>query len=117
MEASYTPEQMKQFEELGRSIPRDEIDAIEDGWTALLADVRANHGLDPASPAATALADRWEELTARTTRHYQAHPELLEAIRANYVRGAFEGTERAPQAADVAFIERVKRARPGAATD
>ena len=116
MDASYTPEQMKQFEELGRSIPRDEMDAIQDGWTALLADVRANRDLDPASPAATELADRWDELTARTTGHYQQHPELLEAIRANYERGAFEGTDRAPQAADFAFIERVKQARRGTAS-
>ena len=117
MAASYTPEQMKQFAELGRSIPRDEIDAIQDGWTALLADVRANRDLDPASPAAGELADRWDELTARTTRHYQAHPELVEAIRANYERCAFEGADRAPQAADFAFIERVKQARPEATTD
>ncbi|MDP9357923.1 MAG: hypothetical protein M3R02_22080 [Chloroflexota bacterium] len=76
----------------------------------------ADAGLDdPADPRAQALAERWNALTERTTRHYQQHPELLEAVRANYERGAFEGTGRAPQQADFAFIERIKAARPGTA--
>ena len=67
--------------------------------------------LDPADPRAQALADRWDELTERTTSHYRKYPELAEAIRANYERGAYEGFDRAPQQADFAFIERVKAAR------
>ncbi len=79
----------------------------------LLAEVRANRDLDPASPAA-ALAERRDSLQARTMAHYAAHPELMQAISANYERGAFEGHDRAPQAADFAFIERVKQARAAA---
>lgn len=112
METYYTPEQMQQFEALGRAIPAEEIAAIQEDWSTLLADVRANRDLDPADPTAQALAERWDALTERTTRHYQQHPELLEAIRANYERGAFEGTDRAPQQADFAFIERIKTSRP-----
>ena len=111
METLYTPEQMKQFAELREATPQEEMAAVEEGWTALLAEVRATLDLDPPTPQARALAERWEALTERTTRHYQQHPELLEAIRANYERGAFEGFDRAPQAADFAFIERVKAAR------
>ena len=47
MEKHYTPEQMKQFEELRNEIPAEEIKAVEEAWTALLADVRAAHSLDP----------------------------------------------------------------------
>ena len=111
METLYTPEQMKQFAELREATPQEEMAVVEEGRTALLAEVRANRDLDPTTPQARALAERWEALTERTTRHYQQHPELLEAIRANYERGAFEGFDRAPQAADFAFIERVKAAR------
>ena len=111
MESYYTPEQMKQFAGLGEAISREEIEAIEQDWTALLAEVRANRDLDPADPKAQALADRWDALTERTTRPYQQHPELVAAIRGNYERGAFEGVDRAPQAADFAFVERVKAAR------
>lgn len=111
MDAYYTREQMKQFEAAGKAMPREEIEAIEHGWTALLAEVRANYDLDPASAEAGALADRWAELSRRTMGHFS--DELRDAIKANYERGAFEGHERAPQAADFAFIARVEAARNG----
>ncbi len=111
METYYTPEQMKRFENLRNEIPQGVIAAIEQGWTALLAEVRPARegGMDPASAEARALADRWTELDRWTVRHFP--DDLQEAIKANYDRGAFEGHERAPQAADFAFIERVKQAR------
>jgi hypothetical protein len=112
IEKMYTPEQMKQFEEAGKQVGADEIEAVQDGWTALLAEVRANRNLDPAGPEAQALGRRWEELTERTMRGFQGVPELKQAIKENYEQGKFEGFDRAPQAADFAFIERVKAARP-----
>jgi hypothetical protein len=90
----------------------EEIQAVEETWAALLTEVRANRGLDPASSQAQALAQRWEELTERTMRGYQAFPELKQAIADNYQKGRFEGHPHAPQAADIAFIERAKAARP-----
>ena len=107
----YTPEQRQQFAEVAKQVGPDEIRAVEDAWTALLAEVRANRDLDPASPQAQALLARWEELTERTMAGYQAHPELKQAIADNYQHGRFEGLDRAPQAADFAFIERAKAAR------
>jgi DNA-binding transcriptional MerR regulator len=41
MEAYYTPEQMTRFEEARQTTPPEEIDAIEQGWTTLLAEIRA----------------------------------------------------------------------------
>ncbi len=117
MDKLYTPEQMEHFAELREATPQEEIEAIQDGWTDLLAEVRANHDLDPESPRARQLAARWDALTERTMRGYRAHPELAEAIRANYERGAFEGAGRAPQAADFAFVERVKAARAASGDD
>ena len=115
MESYYTPEQMKQFEAAGKAMPREEIEAIEQGWTALLTEVRANYDLDPASAEAQALGERADELTARTMRGYEQYPELAAAIGANYERGAFEGNPLAPQAADFTFFERVKAARASTA--
>ena len=111
MDAYYTREQMMQFEEARRTTPQEEIEAIEQGWTALLAEVRAAHAvdLDPASAEAGSLADRWVELSRRTIRHFP--DDLRDVIKANYERGAFEGHDRAPQAADFAFIARVEAAR------
>jgi DNA-binding transcriptional MerR regulator len=111
-EKLFTPEQMKQFEAVGKQVGPQEIRAVEEAWTALLSEVRANRDLDPASPQTQALAQRWDELTERTMRGYQAVPELKEAIADNYKQGRFEGHPHAPQAADFAFIERVKAARP-----
>jgi DNA-binding transcriptional MerR regulator len=113
MENLYTPEQMKQFAELAKQVPAEEIRAVEEAWTALLAEVRANHHLDPASPEAQTLGQRWEELTERTMRGWQANPELKQAVADNYKQGKFEGFQGAPQAADFAFIERVKAAKSG----
>src|SRR3954447_2624810 len=110
-EKLYTPEQMKQFEEAGKRVGPEEIRAVEEAWGALLAEVRANRDLDPASPQAQALAQRWEELTERTMRGYQPFPELKQAIADNYKQGKYEGHAHAPQAADFAFIEKVKAAR------
>jgi DNA-binding transcriptional MerR regulator len=111
MENLCTPGQLKQYEEVAKRVGPEEIRAVEEAWTALLAEVRANRDLDPASPQAQALAQRWEELTERTMRSYQEFPELKQAIADNYQQGRFEGFDRAPQAADFAFIERVKAAR------
>lgn len=111
MSELFTPEQLRQFAELAERTPAEEMTAIQDGWSSLLADVRVNYGLDPASPEAQALADRWDALTARTMRAYESTPELVEALRANYAKGAFEGNTHAPQAADFAFLERIRAAR------
>jgi DNA-binding transcriptional MerR regulator len=110
---SYTPEQWKQFEELASQVSPDKIRAVEEGWTALLAEVRAKRDLDPASPDAQELARRWDELHERTMRSYEGFPDLKQAIADNYKKGVFEGFLLAPQATDRAFIERVKAARAG----
>jgi hypothetical protein len=115
MEQHYTPEQIKQFQEVGKAVGPEEVRAIEEAWTALLPEIRANRDLDPASPQAQALAQRWDELTERTMRGYQAFPGLKHAIADNYRQGRFEGHPYAPQAADFAFIERAKAARHSSA--
>jgi DNA-binding transcriptional MerR regulator len=111
MESYYTPEQLQQFEELRQSTPPEEIRAVEEGWTALLADLRANPDVDPASPEAQALADRWDQLTARVTAAFASKPELGAAIAENYQRDAFREVDGAPHAEDFAQIQRIKDAR------
>jgi DNA-binding transcriptional MerR regulator len=114
IEKLYTPEQMQQFQQVGQAVGPDEMAAVQEEWTALLAEVRASQHLDPASAPAQELGRRWEALTERTMRGYAAFPELKEAIAENYRKGSFEGETRAPQAADFEFIGRVKAAREAA---
>jgi MerR family transcriptional regulator, thiopeptide resistance regulator len=113
MHEYYTPEQMRQFEELRNQVPAEEIQAIEQGWTALLAELRANRDLDPASPKAQDLADRWDRLTQAVVDGYRGNQELLDAIGDNYRQGRFADVEGAPQPEDFAFIAKVKEAREG----
>jgi MerR family transcriptional regulator, thiopeptide resistance regulator len=112
MNAYYTPEQMKQFEELGNKVPSAEREALERRWADLMAEVRASTHLDPASPEAQALAERWNLMTAETAAYYQQYPELWSAIGENYRKGSFEGHAQAPQAADFEWIAKVNAARP-----
>src|SRR5262249_38051039 len=102
---------MKQFEEAAKLVGEEEIKAVQDAWQALLPEVQANRDLDPASPQAQDLLRRWEELLERTLRPHKAFPELGQAIADNYKAGKFEGFTLAPQAADFAFIERIKAAK------
>ena len=110
MEKFYTPDQMVQFAELRAETPPEEIAAVEREWTALLAEVRASHGLDPTSPEAKAFVERWDALQERTMAHFASKPGLMDAIGRNYTAGAFEGMDRAPQAEDLAFIQRAGEA-------
>lgn len=111
MERHYTPEQMEQFREAASQVGPEEMQAVQEGWTTLLEEVRAARDLDPASDRAQDIGRRWEALTERTMRGYAAFPDLKAAIGRNYEQGAFEGVPGAPQVADFEFIERVKRAR------
>ena len=110
MEKYYTPEQMAQFAELRAETPTEEIEAVEREWTVLLADVRASRGLNPGSPEAKVLVERWDALQERTMAHFASKPGLVEAIGRNYEAGSFEGMDRAPQAEDFAFIQRAREA-------
>jgi DNA-binding transcriptional MerR regulator len=96
IENLYTPEQKKQFEEVGKQVGPEEIQAVEQAWTALLAEVRANRDLDPANAQAQALGRRWEELLERPLRGYAAFSELKQAIADNYKQGRFADHSSAP---------------------
>ena len=74
--------------------------------------MRANRHLDPADPAAQALAERWSALVQATLRGWPQ--ELKDAVGENYRQGRFADMEGTPQPEDFAFIERVNAARGGA---
>ena len=47
MASHFTPEQMQQFEELGKQVPVAEREALERRWTDLMAEVRGEHAPGP----------------------------------------------------------------------
>ncbi|MEA2639776.1 MAG: hypothetical protein QOF51_1170 [Chloroflexota bacterium] len=108
MDNQFSPEIMKQWEELGKQVGPEEIAAVERDWAQLLGEVRANRDLDPASPEAQALGDRWTAMVQRTFRGNQF---LMEATRKGYEEGRWKDQPGAVQSDDAAFIERVRAAR------
>jgi hypothetical protein len=110
VERYYTPEQMAQFAELAERTPDIEIQAIETGWTELIAELRSSRHLDPASPEARNLVRRWDSLQERTQQAYAGHQDLWGAIGENYAAGRFDEHPEAPSREDFAFIERARHA-------
>lgn len=64
IESYYTPEQLEELKQRREAMGPDGMQAAQQKWTDLYADVRAaiDGGVDPASPEARALADRWQAL-------------------------------------------------------
>lgn len=109
---SMSPEEMQQrFAAVASQVSQEEIEAIQNGWLALIPEVRANHHLDPSSPEAQKLADRWQELSDRTAAGYKSDPKLWAAIGEGYKQNQYAEVEGAPNAEDMAFIKRVQDAR------
>ncbi|HKV83543.1 MAG TPA: MerR family transcriptional regulator [Ktedonobacterales bacterium] len=107
----YTPDQLKQrFAEVGAQTSPEEIRAVESGWSALLKEVRANSGLDPASPQARELLRRWDELTATTIKGYRDDPKMIATLQRNYNEGVYADNPDAPTQADLAFIASARAA-------
>lgn len=108
MDAYYTPEQMEQFEALGREVPAGERERIERQWPALIEEITANLELDPASSEARTLMKRWDLLVQAT---FRGNTELMEAVGENYRRGVFTGQPGTPGPDVFAFVERVHQAQ------
>lgn len=72
---------------------REELKNRYDGtaWTGIIADAKSLVGTDPASPAAAALARKWQELTAVVTGGKQKTKEKL----ANIQKGAWADPQTA----------------------
>lgn len=113
----YSPEELKQqFARLGEQISAEEVRQIEEDWTALIGDVRANRDLDPASPQAQALGERWNAMMERTMKWYRGDPKLMATIRRKYEQDEYTDVPQGPTKDDFAFIARINAAREGGAS-
>ncbi len=112
MSEYYSQEELtRRMQEVSKDIPAEEMGAVEQAWPPLLAEIRANRDLDPASEQARALADRWAALTERTMRGFQGDPKIGATIADNYRHNRYAAIEGAPTPEDFAFIQRVHEAR------
>jgi DNA-binding transcriptional MerR regulator len=110
MDKHFTAEQLAAFERLGQEAGPEEIAAAERAWAALIPEVRAARAarIDPASPEAQALGQRWRELVDRSFRGETA---LHDAVGAAYQAGVFAGDPALPNDDDFDFITAVEEAR------
>jgi DNA-binding transcriptional MerR regulator len=106
-EKFFTEEELKQFQELGKKYTPEDMVAYQKRWEALIAEVRANLGLDPASAKAQDLGRRW---TALLDEVYGGQPQLKTQIAKAYSAGAIpkEYNMIAPEVWD--FIKKVHAA-------
>lgn len=113
-EQHMTPEEMRrQFAELAQEVPDAERVAVEQGWTALLRDLRAARDLDPASPEAQSLGARWDTLMEATLAGFRGRDDLAQAVGEGYADNAYAQIEGAPTPDDFAQIAAIHAAREG----
>jgi len=84
-ERFYTPEEMKEFEEVGRGYTPEQMEAYQKKWAALIEEVKRNLDTDPAGPVGQDLARRWQALFDEA---YGGRPNLRRRIGEAYRSGA-----------------------------
>jgi DNA-binding transcriptional MerR regulator len=106
-EKFFSEADLKEFAEIGKNYTPEAMAAYQNRWAALITEVKANLGLDPASEKAQDLGRRW---TALLDEGYGGHPELKAKIGKAYSAGAIPKEQNmiAPEVWD--FIKRVKAA-------
>ncbi|HSA94969.1 MAG TPA: TipAS antibiotic-recognition domain-containing protein, partial [Acidobacteriota bacterium] len=106
-EKFFTEEELKKFQELGKKYTPGDMAAYQNRWAALIAEVKANIGLDPAGDKAQDLGRRW---TALLDEVYGGQPAIKAQIAKAYNAGAIpkEHNMIAPEVWD--FIKKVHAA-------
>jgi len=84
-ERFYTPEERKEFEEIGKGYTPEQMEAYQRKWEALIEEVKNNLGADPTGPVGQDLARRWQALFNEA---YGGHPNLGKKIGEAYSSGA-----------------------------
>lgn len=103
----YTPEQLREIEERGRSLGAEQIRHAEQvAWPELIAAVKAEmaHGTDPADPRVRELARRWKALVDEFTG---GNAEIERSLgRMWREETTIHGTETAPMREMMAYVFR-----------
>jgi hypothetical protein len=104
----YTPEEMKEFEELGKRTTPEQMKATQKKWADLAEEVSKNLDKDPAGPVGQDLARRWRALFEEA---YGGHPKLARRIGEAYRQGAVPEEYRIISPEVWEFIQKANAAR------
>jgi DNA-binding transcriptional MerR regulator len=80
-EEFYTEEELKEFERLGKKFSPAQIQAYQQKWAELIAEVEKNLDADPSGKIAQSLARRWKALVNEC---YKDHPKLKKRVAEAY---------------------------------
>lgn len=108
-EKFFSEADLEKFKEIGKRYPPEAMAAYQERWAALIAEVKRNIGLDPASAEAQDLGKRW---TALFNEAYGGHPELKPKIAEAYRSGAIPKEHNMIDPEVWAFIRKVHEAAP-----
>lgn len=86
-EKFFTKEELKQFEEAGKRYTPAQMEAYQQKWADLLAEIEANLTADPAGPKGQDLARRWLDLIETMDQAYRNSPNLKSRISEAYQAG------------------------------
>ncbi|MGQ9800571.1 MAG: TipAS antibiotic-recognition domain-containing protein [Candidatus Saccharicenans sp.] len=106
----YSPEELAEFEEIGRNFSPGQTAAYQKKWTALIAEVKSKLHLSPESPEAMKLAEHWQQLLQEG---FAGHEKLLTRIGQAYQQGAIP---REYSLFDPEILAFIKKAEEAAAT-
>jgi DNA-binding transcriptional MerR regulator len=106
-EKFFSEADLKEFAEVGQKYSPEAMAAYQSRWAGLIAEVKANLGLDPAGDRAQDIGRRW---TALLDEAYGGRPELKAKIAKAYSAGAIPKEQNmiAPEVWD--FIKKVHAA-------
>ena len=107
MGASFTPEQMAEIEERGRTIGQERISQVEAEWPALIEQVRVelDKGTDPSDPHVQQLAQRW----MRLVREFSGgNPGIEKVLETSYKEDPTQGGRLDPRMLE--YMEYISRA-------
>jgi MerR family transcriptional regulator, thiopeptide resistance regulator len=107
MGATFTPEQMEEIKERGRTIGQERISQIEVEWPALIEQVRVelDKGTDPSDPRVQELAKRWMGLVREFSG---GNREIEKVLETSYREDPTQGGRLDPRMLE--YMEYISRA-------
>ena len=103
----YSPEELAEFEAIGRNFSPEQLAAYQKKWAELIAEVKSNLKLPPESPVARKLAERWRQLLQEG---FAGHETLLTRISQAYQQGAVPLEHSGLDPEILAFITKAEEA-------